>query len=342
VHFRPSVGIHVFDDRLLGPGTKSDFDVSGGVDVVDVAIHLRPTRLGRRVHAFFDSVYDRRNDWLFTGIGAHAPLPPGSRARYQQDRLDEGARLDLRPAQVLAFTFGGYFGLRRFGRGEAYSGEPPIDQVYCVRVVGVCAPRTVDDALVPGFSEGTQFVRTSAAVHLDLRDNLVRPTIGALINAEADYSHGIAHDDSSYFRVRGDASLDINLWRHSHVLVLRAATELVLPVGKAVVPFSELSTLGGPNDLRGFRLQDFRDFSSLIATAEYRWPILGWVDSAVFVDYGGVFGQRYQRFGATQMQPDVGFALRLHSRDRFYVKAQFAYGFDGGGWQIYLTGQNLP
>ncbi len=342
--FRPSFGIHVYDGKLLGPGTKSVLDVSGGIDVVDAAIHLRPTHLGRRVHVFFDSIFDRRNDFLFAGIDSHAPLPAGAATRYQQTRLDEGARLDLRPTSYLAFTFGGYFGLRRFANGETYDGNAPIDQIYCVRAAdGRCVPGTVDERQVPGFNQGTQFLRAAAGVHLDLRDDRVRPTLGALVDAEADYSHGLGDsDDSSYFRIRGAASVALNLWQHSHLLILRGATELVLPVENAAVPFSELTTLGGPEDLRGFRWQEFRGFSSLIATAEYRWPLLPWVDGAVFFDYGGVYGKRYDGFGAGQMQPDVGFALRLRARDRFYVKVQLARGFDGGGWRIYLTGQNLP
>jgi hypothetical protein len=339
--FRPSFGAHVFDDKLLGPGTRSDFDILGGVDVFRAAVHLRPTHLGRPVQGYFDTLFDRRNDWLFTGIGSHAPLPPNSSARYLQDRFDLGMRLDLRPTPVLAFTFGGYFGWRHFDNGEAYSGDPPISQVYCRRFNGECIPNTVSDIQVPGFNQGTQFLRTSAGVHLDLRDDLIRPTVGALIDAEADYSHGIGDDESNYFRLRGAAAFSINLWRHRYVLIFRGVTELVLPV-ESFVPFSELATLGGPEDLRGFRVQEFRDFSSLLGTAEYRFPLLAWVDTSIFADYGGVFGEKYQGFGASRMQPDVGFGFRLHTRDRFYIKLQFAYGFDGGGWQIYLTGQNLP
>ena len=100
-------------------------------------------------------------------------------------------------------------------------------------------------------------------------------------------------------------------------------------------------TLGGPNDLRGFRVQEFRGYSSMFGTIEYRWPLLKWVETEIFADYGGVFGKNYQGIGATQMQPDIGFGFRLHSRDRFFVRMQFAYGFDGG-WQVYLTGQNFP
>jgi hemolysin activation/secretion protein len=107
------------------------------------------------------------------------------------------------------------------------------------------------------------------------------------------------------------------------------------------VPFSELAIVGGPETLRGFRWMAFRDFSSLLLQAEYRWPIALWVDASLFVDWGGVFGRWYANFGAKQMQPDVGFGFRLRSRDKFYIKLQFAYGFDTG-WQIYITGQNLP
>jgi outer membrane protein assembly factor BamA len=81
----------------------------------------------------------------------------------------------------------------------------------------------------------------------------------------------------------------------------------VFPVNDSIVPFSELAILGGPYDMPGFRWQEFRGFSSLLGTAEYRWAILEWVDASVFTDYGGVFGRNYKGFGASQMQPDVGF-----------------------------------
>jgi hypothetical protein len=344
--FRPTVGAHFFDNRLLGPGTMFNLDLAGWVDVVETSLHLRPTHIGRRVQAFIDFSFNRRNDWLFTGLGSTAPAKPGQlkAARYLANNLDLGGRLDLHSWPFLTFSFGAFFGWRRFANGESYDGDAPIEQVYCLRnpTTGACIPNTVDNVLVPGFDNGTQFIRPYAAIHLDLRDDPVRPTLGVLIDAEADYSHGLGADDSSYFRVRGAATIDLTLWpSHSHVLVLRGATELVAPTGDQVVPFSELATLGGPDTMRGFRVNNFRDFSSLIFTAEYRWPIILWVDASLFFDYGGVFGRWYANFGASQMQPDVGFGFRLRSRDRFYIKMQFAYGFDNG-WEIYLTGQNLP
>jgi Omp85 superfamily domain len=342
--FRASFGAYLFDDKLLGAGTQFNLDVAGGVDVVHAAAHARPTRIGRRVQLHLDSVFDRRNDFLFTGLGATSPLQvdhPSS--RYLASVVDVGGRLELAAHQMVAFTFGGFFGLRRFGDSETYAGDRPIQEVYCTtRLDGTCQPGTVNDTLVPGFNNGTQFLRTSAALHVDLRDQLVRPTLGLILDAEADYTHGLGSDDSDYFRVYGAASIIVPLWGgNSHVLVLRGVTRAVFQIGDTPVPFFELPTLGGPDDLRGFRWQEFRDYSSLLATAEYRWPLILWADAALFVDYGGVFGKNYAGFGAKQMQPDVGLGIRLHTQDRFYVRLQVAHGF-GNGWQIYLSGQNLP
>ncbi len=340
--FRWSVGAHVFDDKLLGPGTKFRFDIAGGIDVAHLQIRGRPTRLGRPVQVFFDSRFDHRNDYLFTGIGTDPPVfvKPHGASRYKADVLDLGGRIDFNVAPWVAFSIGGDYGFRKFYDSESYKDVPPIQDVYCVRVEGVCIPGTVSEALVPGFNQGTQFVRTSAAVHFDLRNHRVRPTLGALLDAEADYSKGIG-DVSSYFRFRESVALDFNLWAHSHVLVLRGDTELVVPAGNDFVPFSELATVGGPQDLRGFRISEFRGFSSLTATAEYRWPIMLWVDAMMFVDYGGVFDRNYKNFGASQLHPDVGFGFRVATRDRFYLRLQVAYGFDHG-WEVYLSGMNLP
>jgi outer membrane protein assembly factor BamA len=162
-----------------------------------------------------------------------------------------------------------------------------------------------------------------------------------LLEAEADYTHGLGSDPSSYFRLRGAATLHIDLWARSRVLVFRVATVAVAPTGNEIVPFSELAVLGGPDDLRGFRIEAFRDSTSLIGSAEYRWPVFMWADGVLFADYGGVFGSWYAGIGPAQMQPDVGLGVRFHTGDRFYLRAQVAYGF-GDTWQFYISGANLP
>jgi len=105
------------------------------------------------------------------------------------------------------------------------------------------------------------------------------------------------------------------------------------------VPFSELPTLGGPDTLRGFRYQDFRDYSSLFFTGEYRWPAWMWLDGSFFVDYGGVFGQNFAGFGARRMQPDIGFGIRMITSSHFFIRVQLAYGF-GEGFNFAISGNS--
>jgi hypothetical protein len=342
--FRPSFGARYFDERTLGYDTSLIVLGAGGPDVAHGELIARPLPSASPVQLTVGTVYDRRNDRMFAGIDNTVPVPPGAlgRSRFQSDDVDVDTVLGFHVAQPLLISVGGAFGWRNYANGEGYGGDPPIDEVYCVRRPnGECVPGTVDPRLVPGFTEGTRFLRAGAGITLDARDSAIRSTTGLLLTVGADYTHGLGHDDSQYFRIRGALTVPINLWAHRHVILFHAATTLIETIGSAPVPISELATLGGPNDLRGFRDQLLRGHSSFIATAEYRFPIWFWVDSDVFVDYGGVFGPQYANFGAHQMQPDVGWGLRLFNRDRFWLRVQVAYGW-GDGWRFTISTLSWP
>jgi hypothetical protein len=342
--FRPAFGLSFFDDRAFGYETSLHALAMGGPDVVRGEIWTRPTPFSWPVQVAFGSVYDRRNDRLFAGVDNTVPVQYGQLgpSRYQSDNVDVDATVGFRVGPPLTFTIGGAFGWRQFGNGEGLSGDPPIESVYCLRnEKGACLPGTIDPLLVPGFIQGTRFFRGTAALTLDLRDSPSHSTVGFLLTVAGDYSHGIGSDTSSYFRIHGAATLPINLWAHRHVLLFRLGTEAAAAVGDAIIPFTELPTLGGADDLRGFRYQLFHGHSSLIGTAEYRFPVWMWMDAAVFVDYGGVFQQWYAGIGASRMQPDLGAALRLFGRDRFYLRMQVAYGW-GEGWRFTLSTLNWP
>ncbi|HEX6835030.1 MAG TPA: BamA/TamA family outer membrane protein, partial [Polyangia bacterium] len=98
----------------------------------------------------------------------------------------------------------------------------------------------------------------------------------------------------------------------------------------AAVPFTELATLGGPDSLRGFRAGRYRDFSTLLFSAEYRWPIWMWADAILFVDYGGAAGQRFAGLGVDSLHPDLGAGIRVRTSRHVMARAQLAYGFPDG------------
>ncbi len=330
--FRPMAGLSLFADHPGGArpviAVKA---LAGGADLVQASVDVKP--LGTDALGFAAS-YLRRDDQVFHGIGS---LPGGDRgeARYQLEALDLAPRARLVLAPILAMDFAAEVGMRRYDDGYAGS-APPITEVYCVRDAGGgCIPGTVDERLVPGFHQGSWFARGGWMLKLDTRKNASRPAGGFLLDLGGDYSHGLG-DPSSYFRARGAAGVAIDLHGGYHVLVLRLAAELVLPTNDAPVPFSERAVLGGPDSLRGFRLGRFHDDSSLLASAEYRWPIWQWADGMLFTDWGGTFGRAFAGFGWGGLYPDVGAGVRIRSTDRVYLRLQVAYGFPDG-FQLYLS-----
>ncbi len=319
----PEFGLRYFDNLSLGVDTRMSLTATvGGANYVYTDFYMEPTRVNRRVGVFFDVNFDRRGDLLYNGLGSHtySAAPAG---RYLMNALEGRAVLRVRPVRQLALFASVSSALKRFGNGDRVGGDPGVIYIY-------------DTAAIPGFQNGTTFVRASAGFRLDTRDPPIRAASGLLLQAAFDFTRDLDQDAASYERFRASLGVPINLWSHTHVLWLKASTAIVWQ-NDGLVPFSELATLGGPDDLRGFRFQDFRDFSSFVATAEYRWPAWMWVDGAIFVDYGGVFGQNYANFGARRMQPDVGVALRIVTSREFFIRAQLGYGF-GEGLNFTLSG----
>jgi hypothetical protein len=339
--FTPLIGFNFFDRRFVGPGSVLNATLVG-LDSHNVftALHLRPTPEARVWEFDLDVAYNRRNDRLFNGIGFFTRKLPGT--RYAIDEVNLAAHVHVIPAVPLRLVFGGLFGLRRFDDAPAFGGDVPISQIYCMRqVTGACIPGTVSDVLVPGFNQGTQFLRGTADLFVDTRDSRFRPSTGAVAHFGVQYSHGLTFDHSSYFRLHGGVEAVIDLWSRSRVLVVRVSGDTVLPTNDAPVPFTELVTLGGPDDLRGARPGRFRDFSALLLTLEYRWPVWMWMDAALFFDYGGVFGRWFADFDVRQLVPSLGGGVRIRTASQFFLRAQTAYGW-GQGWQFFVGAQVEP
>ena len=319
----PEFGLKYSDHLTLGVDTNLSLTATtGGGRYVYSGLTVEPTRMHDPVGVIFDVIFDRRGDLLYNGLGSHTHSDAAN-GRYLMDALEWRLSLRLRATPWLAFYGTATAGIKRFGNGDRLGGDPGIDFVY-------------DTSTIPGFTDGTTFIRGGAGMVIDLRNETARPSSGLLVRASFDYTQGIDGDDASYTRLRGLVGVPIGLWRRTHVLWLQAATSIAWP-NDGTIPFSELPTLGGPNDLRGFRFQDFRDYSAAWFSIEYRWPVWMWVDGALFADYGGVFGQNYSGFGARRMQPDVGIALRFISSAQFNIGVHLAYGF-GEGFNFAIAG----
>jgi outer membrane protein assembly factor BamA len=343
--FSPVFGVSVFDRKLFGPDTYFGGHLEFGLNTYNlwsVSLSARPLPGTLASQLQLTTSFVRRDDQLFTGIGNGSDQPA---SRSMVIAFDLSAVYHFVAVPWVHLDAGIDFGLRRFENGRMIGNDQPIFDVYCVRMVtgqcaGVSDDAHVDEKQVPGFNQGTQFLRPMLGLTVDTRDNPFRPSSGGVLQLFGDYSLGLG-DETSYFRVGGSLTGVIDLWRRSHVLLLRAWGETVIPTGSTPVPFSELVVIGGPDDLRGVRWGKFRDNSGVLFTAEYRWPLWMWMDADVFTDAGGVFGTGWSGFRVEELHPDVGFGVRLRTSKLFLFRLQTAWS-PSDGWQFFFSARTVP
>ena len=332
--YQPSFGVLYFDDR--GGAEVRVSSAFGGPETILQSLHARAPLLHERLALDFDASYRRRDDELFTGIGMSRSAPFG---RYEVNQIDTSATLRSRPLRPLGIDLGVAVGLRRFANGGSY-GDRPIAEVYCARALDGRCLGVVDEQQVPGFAAGTQFVRAVAAVHVDSRPE--ETGAGVIVDASAQYTHGLGADTSSYLGLHGHVGTAFEIWRH-RALYIGVSLDDMIQFGSTPIPFSELIVLGGPEDLRGFQRGRFRNSSSMLATVEYRWPVWMWMDGSLFFDYGGVFAPGFRDFAVGDLRPDIGIGFRVHTSSKYVMRIQAAYGFGSeGGVRLVIAGNGNP
>jgi outer membrane protein assembly factor BamA len=97
----------------------------------------------------------------------------------------------------------------------------------------------------------------------------------------------------------------------------------------AEVPFTELPQLGGPDDLRGYAVDRFRDRVLAVGSAEYEWDLGYLLTASVFVDAGRVF-DALDALDARHLRVGYGVALQGHTEYAFGFRGSLSSSIDGG------------
>ena len=336
--FHPTAGLQSFYGRLWHGARISVSTLIGSKDNLLASGRVHVPLVRKRLFLELRGSYRKRSDELYAGLGMSATTPF---ARYGVDQGDASLTLSARPRSFVTLEESTAYGDRELNDGAEYDGDPKIDDVYCAHAsTGPCRFPRVLDAAVPRFEQGTRFVRQHIGGHLDSRESEL--SAGNFVDLDVDYTHGVGRDASSYLRVSGRAGTAFSLSKR-HVIYFSVRASDQARFHGSVIPFSELSTLGGPSDLRGFAAGRFRDQSMVLATLEYRWRAWSWLDGAVFADYGGVYGPLFKGLDLRTMRPDVGFAFFAHVGNQVVVRIQLAYGFGfRGGSRLVLDGPQDP
>jgi hypothetical protein len=247
----------------------------------------------------------------FFGLGRDSQ--ESDRTNYLLDAIDTGARVDWR---AFGFDLGG---------GASYF-SPRIGRGTDTRYASV--EERFSPATTPGLGTQTDFVKVEASAGFDWRDNPSHPRSGG------QYAVAVAqYDDRDLGRFdfhRVDVRLQqyVPLPTRYRLFALRAEGVFTDADSGQSVPFYLQPTLGGANDLRGYREFRFRDENSLLLGAEYRWEAWWALDGALFVDAGTVAPSR-QALSVGDMDVTYGVGFRFHSNRAIVGRLDLAFSREG-------------
>ncbi len=185
-----------------------------------------------------------------------------------------------------------------------------------------------DEKTAPGLTHQADFLRGELFAELDYRDFAGNPHRGAY------YRLGYAIFDDVTLQRYGFGRLEAEVqqylsFNHGHrVIALRFSASLDQARSGQSVPFYLQRTLGGSNDLRGFREFRFRDQNAMVINLEYRWEAWIGLDMALFADAGKVFRDRSD-FDLRDLESDVGIGFRFNVEKGVFWRIDIARSREG-------------
>ncbi|HET8548290.1 MAG TPA: BamA/TamA family outer membrane protein [Bryobacteraceae bacterium] len=202
----------------------------------------------------------------------------------------------------------------------------------------ISAERIYGPAQAPGIDRQTDFARGSAFVQLDYRDVPGGPRSGGFYRAQFTYNKDVDLKRHTFRRLDAEAQQYISLFNQRRVIALRARTALTYANTGQVVPFYMQPTLGGSEELRGFRPFRFYDDNMVVYTAEYRYEVFSGLDMAVFGDAGKVF-QRRGDLNFRDVEASYGIGMRFNARNNVFLRIDT--GFSHEGFQVWFKFGNV-
>jgi hypothetical protein len=204
------------------------------------------------------------------------------------------------------------------------SGMPSTDDVF-------------PTSQIPGFDQQPAFTIVEPFLEFVHAEPELNPISGTKIRLTYSRYSDRDFDQFSFQRWDVDAQLYIPFFNRSRTLVLRALAASADAESGHEVPFYLQPVLGGAYTLRGFRTFRFRDLSSALFQAEYRWRINELMHGALFYDTGAV-ARTLSDLG--KLESDYGFGIRIGGRGGIAFRTDIAFG-SGEGTRYLIRFENV-
>lgn len=186
---------------------------------------------------------------------------------------------------------------------------------------------------------GKNFGRTNSMTwsHVfDNRDNVYDPTKGKRLSFTGTWAgHGMG-GDFDYFKFIAENRLYYKVGR-AHVIAVR----LMGGIATGDMPYNDLFTLGGADNLRGYEDDEFRGNKMYEVTVEYRYPIAKKIQGVVFTDLGNAWGgvgniPWYHENNKLHYAGGLGFRITTPIGP---IRLDYAVGQDGGKFHFSFGGK---
>jgi outer membrane protein assembly factor BamA len=182
-------------------------------------------------------------------------------------------------------------------------------------------------------AEGSRTGGFGILMSRDTRDNLFAAAAGVFDSLRIVHVAHLDGDHRPYDEVQFEARRYFSV-ADSSVLVAR----LFAQGQDGDVPFRDLSSLGGPDRMRGYYEGRYRDKFALIGEGEYRFPVWWRLRGAVFASAGNVAG-KMNDITSTPARYSVGGGVRavVDERERIAIRVDYGKTPESEGLYVQLN-----
>jgi len=282
-------------------------------------------------HAFFELHATHRN---FSEMDYYGPGPESKKTGRTDYRLEDtnfSFASGVRATRQLRMGATGGFTEINVGPGTN-DRFASTDQTYAPFADG-----SRRDVAV-GIDRQTDFLSGGVFAQYDYRDIPGGPRKGGNYIAKFTYNLDSDLKMHSHRRLELEAQQYIPFFNERRVIALRARSELTYKNRNQTLPFYMQPTLGGSNDLRGFRPYRFYDDNLMVFNAEYRYEIFSGMDMAIFGDAGKVFHSK-KEWDFDNLEASYGIGMRFNARNTVFLRLDA--GFSHEGFQVWLKFNNV-
>ena len=300
---------------------KMDFRTSaqvsmGGYQKQDLEVSF-PGFLHERLKLEFYGVHHNYPGLNYYGSGADSNREGRSNFRLEDTAFDVSLSARIAPKLTAGATAGYLFNNIGPGTNRRFISA---EQIYSTE----------------GIHEQANFTRTSVFAQYDTRDYAPGPRAGGNYFVQYGAFGDRTFGRSNFQRLDLEAQQYVPFFNKRRVIAMRAKTAMTFT--DRPIPFYMQPTLGGQDDLRGFRPFRFRDNNLLLLNTEYRWEVFSGLDMAVFGDAGKVFARKSQ-FNLSSLETSAGFGFRFNARNNVFLRLDV--GFSHEGFQVAMKFNNL-